>query len=223
MSAQLSWDWLGLVSYGTALEQQRERRDQVIAGHESEIVWMLEHEPVVTTGRRVVADMCSREALEAEGIELFKTERGGLATYHGPGQLTAYAIVDCWKRGMGAKGAVHAMEQGVIDWLATLGVPATRRSGFPGVWIDENKVCAVGMHFKRGISMHGIAINLTNDLKGFSMITPCGITDGGVTTLKKHTKVEVSPEEAAKTLGPILIRNLLNPTCMMTSRSRQAG
>jgi len=219
----LGWSWLGRRPYRETLEAQRKRRDAVIDGVAPETLWLLEHDPVVTTGRRRVPDLMTPEELAARGVDFHKTERGGLATYHGPGQLVAYAIVDCWGRGIGARGAVHAMEQGVIDWLREMGLPADRRNGFPGVWIGRDKICAVGMHFKKGVSMHGLGLNLTESLDGFDLITPCGITDGGVVSLAKLTGRAVSPEDAAQHLGPHLIRNFLNPACTLNKPSCDAG
>ena len=219
----LHWSWLGRVSYQDALEMQRDRRTEVTRGDASEVLWLLEHDPVITTGRRPVPDLMNPQDLARRGIDFFRTERGGLATYHGPGQLVAYAIVDCWSRGLGARGAVHAMEQGVIDWLQSLGLSAERRAGFPGVWIEGNKICAVGMHFKKGVSMHGLGVNLTNDLHGFDLITPCGIKDGGVTDLQSVTGNALYPREAAQQLGPHLLQCFLNPTCTMSRPSRGTG
>ena len=215
----LQWSWLGRVPYGQALEDQRNRREAVIQGQQSEVVWLLEHDPVITTGRRFVADLALKQDFMAKGIDLFHTERGGLATYHGPGQVVAYPIVDCWTRGMGAKGAVHAMEQSVIDWLETLDIAAARRPGHPGVWIGLAKICAVGMHFKKGVSMHGIAVNLSRTLPGFELITPCGISNATVTSVEQEAEIRLSSQEAAEALAPHIVRHLLNPTCRIKTRS----
>lgn len=219
----LCWSWLGRIPYAEALERQRHWRSAVISGERPEVLWLLEHDPVITTGRRGVPDLPPAETLASKGIALHHTERGGLATYHGPGQLTVYAIVDCLSRGMGPKGAIHAMEQGVIDWLDSVGVDGTRRPGFPGVWVGTDKICAVGMHFRLGVSMHGIAINLTTDLAAFELITPCGITDGGITSLAQLGGTAPQPEDAAKQVGPLLIHNLHNPACTLARRSNQPG
>ena len=186
-------------------------------------MWLLEHDPVVTTGRRDVPGLMNREALAAHNIDLFQTERGGLATYHGPGQLVAYPIVNCWDRGMGAKGAVHAMEQAVIDWLVTLNVSAARRPGFPGVWIGHAKICAIGMHFKKGVSIHGIAINLIEELRGFDLITPCGLTDSTITSVSREAGIRMTAAEAAPLLAPHIEHNLLNPSCTISTGSKHVG
>ncbi len=220
----IAWRWLGQVPYGEALERQRCHRAGVIAGERQEELWLLEHEPVVTTGRRNIPDLPASDTLEEAGIALHQTERGGLATYHGPGQLVAYAIVDCWERGLGAKGTVHALEEGVIRWLKQYDITATRRPGYPGVWAGMDKICAVGMHFRRGVSMHGIALNLGVDLTAFSLITPCGISDGGVTSLKSLLGSAPSPAEAAPGLASNLIDCLHQPVCgVQQLRSLRVG
>lgn len=216
---KITWEWLGQLRYDDALQRQRIRREAVIVGDEPEVLWLLEHPPVITTGRRPIADMPSPESLKNSGVDFHQTERGGLATFHGPGQLVAYAILNSWERTLGAKGTVHAMEQGVIRWLSRLGINASRRHGFPGVWIDQGKICAVGMHFRRGVSMHGIALNLDMDLNHFSLITPCGITDGSVTQLANFTDQPPSPREAAPSLAADLIHSLHNPECTISRNS----
>jgi lipoate-protein ligase B len=193
----IGWQWLGTVPYGEALERQRAFREQVIAGTEPESIWLLEHPPVLTTGRRAVSDLPPREVFTARGIEMFETERGGLATYHGPGQLVAYVFVDAFRRGLGVRGTVDALEGGVIAWLRTRGVGAERSCEHRGVWVGTDKICAVGLHFRKGVSMHGLALNLTTDLSPYALFTPCGITEGGVTSLARLTGRAPSPAEAA--------------------------
>ena len=183
----------------------------MIAGVGSEEVWFLEHDPVITTGKRVVHDLPAEADLRTLGIDLIRTERGGLATYHGPGQLIAYPIIDAWSRGLGAKGTVHALEDAVIRWLREHDICANRRAGFPGVWVGKQKICAIGMHFKKGVSMHGIALNLNPDMTGFHLITPCGIHDGGITSVVRLNGSSPSPKEAAATLAPHIISRLMQP------------
>lgn len=187
-------EWRGLVPYGAALDAQRRYRDAVVAGAAPEALWGLEHPGVVTTGRRPVEDLAPPEVYSAAGFELFPTERGGLATCHEPGQLVVYLFLDV--RDLGIRRAMAAVEAGVIAWLVEQGAPAHRRPGYPGVWLGRDKVCAVGMHVSRGVTMHGLALNLVNDLRGFALITPCGIADGGVTTLQRALGRSPTPVEA---------------------------
>jgi lipoyl(octanoyl) transferase len=171
-------------------------------GAAGEAIWLLEHDAVYTTGLRAV-DLPS--ALPAPVV---RTERGGLTTWHGPGQLVAYLILDIGDRGGSVKGTLAAVESGVIAWLAAQGLAAGRRSGYPGVWVGKDKICAVGMHFRRGVSMHGLALNLSPDLSAFGAIVPCGITDGGVTSFAASCGSAPTPSQAAPGLGRSLVRAL---------------
>lgn len=188
--------WLGTVPYLVALERQRARRTEVIAGSDREVLWGLEHPPVITTGRRAVDGLPSDEVLAQRGIARVATERGGLATYHGPGQLVGYLVVDIASRGIKVREMVYGLEQGVIDWLAAHGVDPGRRAGFPGVWVGHDKLCAVGLHFRKGVSMHGFALNLTVGLGPFELFTPCGVRDGGVSSLQALVGRSPTPEQA---------------------------
>ena len=205
MSAELPHPrWLGRVPYRQALQAQRTRRAAIIAGEAAEAIWLLEHDPVVTHGRRAAPGTPSPQALAALGVDFLQTERGGLATWHGPGQLVAYLLIATQRRRIRVRELVCAAESGVIDWLAAQGVAAARRTGRPGVWVGRDKICAIGLHFSRGVSMHGVALNLCPDLSGFGLITPCGITDGGVTSLAKLIGTSPTPEQAAPSLGAAL-------------------
>ena len=178
--AEVRPQWLGRVGYRWAWRLQSLRRESVIKAVAPEAVWLLEHDPVITTGRRQVPE------LSVAGLEVVRTERGGLATWHGPGQLVCYLILDIRRRGKTVRGTIEGVEQAVIDYLDTLGLEAGRRCGFPGVWCGPDKLCAVGLHVRRGVSMHGFALNLTPDLSAFSLFTPCGIRDGGVTSVARE-------------------------------------
>ena len=194
--------WLGRLSYRWAYRLQHLRRQAVLAGHAPEALWLLEHDPVITTGRRTV------ERLPGQGTEVVHTERGGLATWHGPGQIVGYAIVDVAGRGGSVKGTICAVEQALIDWLGTLSLQAQRRPGYPGVWVDGSKVGAVGMHFRKGVSMHGFALNLDCDLQGFNQIVPCGIHDAGVTSVGRLLGWAPTTAQAADPIGKHLVDTL---------------
>lgn len=193
--------WLGRLGYRWALSLQRARREAVIAKQAPEALWLLEHDPVVTTGRRAV------EVLP-DNVEVVHTERGGLATWHGPGQLVGYLILDVGSRGLGVRSTIHGVEEGIVRWLGGLGLRAGRRKGFPGVWVGRDKICAVGMHFRRGVTMHGFALNLTADLRGFEAIVPCGITDGGVTSVQRLLGRSPAPFEVAEEVGRVVVDTL---------------
>ena len=195
--------WLGRTAYEEAWQLQLSTRSEILEGTEQEVVLATEHLPVITAGRRDAG--LDEGLLAANGLSVLRTERGGLATYHGPGQLVLYPIVHIRRRGLSVRDWVFGIEQQVIDWIGGGGVSATRRCGQPGVWIGEEKVCAIGLHISRGISIHGLALNIHTDLMPYSLFTPCGIVDGGVTRLCDHG-LSPSVREAALDLGGRLAR-----------------
>ncbi len=140
-------------------------------------VWLLQHAPVFTLGMNG-----KREHLLASGdISIVETDRGGQVTYHGPGQLVAYVLLDLRRLGIGVRGLVSALEQSVIDWLHSFGITATTRADAPGVYVEGAKIAALGLRVRRGCSYHGLALNLDMDLAPFAMINPCGYADLPVT------------------------------------------
>jgi lipoate-protein ligase B len=193
-------EWLGLVPYAEALRFQNLRREAVLAGHSPEAFWLLEHPSVVTLGRRG-GEVPEAAWLHERGTALHRTDRGGLATWHGPGQLVGYLIVDSRRHGLRIPAFVAAVEDGIIAALAGLGIVAGRRAGYPGVWAGNRKLAAIGLHFRDRVSMHGFALNLRPDLTAFSWIVPCGITDGGVSSVLKETGRSPSPEQAWSNVG----------------------
>jgi lipoyl(octanoyl) transferase len=210
----LPCEWLGRVPYLEALHRQRDRRERVIArrsapGPTDEVLWLLEHPPTLTTGRRSVQEL-DLGAWQRTGVDVVPTERGGLATWHGPGQLVGYLIVDVGTRKIAVKRMISAIEDGVIAWLSSVGVTAGRRCEHRGVWVGSDKIAAIGMHFRKGVSMHGFALNLGNSLDAFDRFTPCGITDGGVTTYLKITGTSVAPADVAMDVGQAVVDAVLN-------------
>jgi lipoyl(octanoyl) transferase len=188
--------WLGRLDYRWALRLQRARRRSVLAGTAPEALWMLEHPAVVTLGKR------GGEVLALPpGVPVVPVERGGLATVHLPGQLVAYAVVDLARRGVGVRDFVWCLEQGVCDYLAELGVQAHRRPGAPGVWVGDDKIAAVGIHVRRGVTLHGLALNLDPDLAAFQWIVPCGLVGTGVTSVRAIRGGAPDPWSAHRALG----------------------
>ena len=205
----MDWCWRGRMPYAQALEEQRSHRRAILDGQADSVLWLLEHDPVVTTGRRVPEGTATVEELAAANIDFFSTERGGLATYHGPGQLVGYLVCDIGDYGLSVRKTICGVEEGIIRWLAGFGVTAGRRQGFPGVWVGEDKIAALGLHFRKGVSMHGFALNLTVDLAPYDLIVPCGITDGGVTSLQRLRPGEApDPEEAANLVAMRIFEGL---------------
>ena len=204
----LAWEWLGRMNYEVCLERQRARRDAVIHGAAQEVVWLVEHPRTITVGRRPAPGTPSREALAELGIDFAKVERGGLATWHGPGQLVAYPIVSLTRRGFTVRGYVHRLEQVIIDWLDAMHVQAARKSGLPGVWVGDAKIAALGVHIRRGVSIHGVAVNIAPDLRDYSCIVPCGLEGLGVTSLAEVVGATRDIEKMALDLGPKLALQL---------------
>ena len=177
----------GVVEYGRALAWQRERADALAAGVGGEALALLQHPPVYTLGARGNRAhlLATPEALAARGAAVVPTDRGGDVTFHGPGQLVAYPILDLRARGLGAAAYVRRLESVVIDALAAFGVEAGRAEGRPGVWVGGAKIAAIGVRVSRGVSRHGLALNVSTDLDWFGGIVPCGIADAGVTSMAR--------------------------------------
>ena len=142
-------------------------------------IWLLEHPPVFTLGMNASAT----HVLSPGDIPVVQIDRGGQVTYHGPGQLVVYPMVDLRRAALGVRDLVTALERAVIDYAATLGIVAHCRRGAPGVYVDEQKLASVGIRVRRGASYHGIAMNVVNDLEPFNRINPCGYPDLTMTRL----------------------------------------
>lgn len=210
--------WLGLVEYGEGLDIQEQARSNGLATGE-QVIFGLEHLPVITLGKR--GGEVDREAATAAGYALWQTRRGGLATCHEPGQLVGYLSIDA--RALGVRRLVERVEGALIAWLHGHGIVADRRGGMPGVWVQTaagpHKIAAVGMQIRGGWTMHGFALNLTNTLAGFGVISPCGIRDGGVTSCAR-LGVPLTPAEAWPTVEAALIHALLAPEPLRGSVDR---
>ncbi|MGA2270785.1 MAG: lipoyl(octanoyl) transferase LipB [Bryobacteraceae bacterium] len=169
---------LGRTDYGQALELQQRLAADRQQGLIPDQLLLLEHPHVITLGRNGHAAnlLASGEVLSRAGIAFYPTDRGGDVTYHGPGQLVGYPIVDLreWKRDVGAY--VRAVEQVIIDTLADYGIFAGRIPKLTGVWVDDRKIAAIGVHISRWVTSHGFALNVATDLSYFQYIVPCGLT-----------------------------------------------
>jgi lipoyl(octanoyl) transferase len=169
---------LGRMRYEEALAIQKELVEQRKQGLIPDQLLFVEHPHVITQGRNGHAEnlLASEDALRSAGIEFYPTNRGGDITYHGPGQIVGYPIVDLreWKRDVIAY--VRAIEQVIIDTLVEFGMASGRVPGCTGVWVDGKKVAAIGVHISRWVTSHGFALNHTTDLRYFQYIVPCGLT-----------------------------------------------
>ena len=166
-----------LIPYAEAWAMQRDIVQARQAGAVPDTLILLEHAPVVTIGRsgKRANLMVPPETLAAQGIEVFDIERGGDVTYHGPGQLVGYPILDLRALNEDIVRFMRALEESVIATLEVFGITAGRDRGFPGVWVDGAKICAVGVAVRRRVTMHGFALNVNIDLDAFSVINPCGL------------------------------------------------
>lgn len=174
----MSWRWLGQVDYAPTWRAMQQHTDTRTADTPDE-VWLLQHPPVFTLG--TAADRS--HVLDAGDIPLVQIDRGGQVTYHGPGQLVIYPLVDIRRLGLSVRGLVMALEQLVIDYAAGLGVQAAGRRDAPGVYVDGAKLASIGLRVRRGACYHGMAVNVAMDLAPFARINPCGMAGLRVTQL----------------------------------------
>jgi len=173
----------GVVPYAEALAWQRSLAQARIEGRlPHDVLLLLEHPAVVTLGRT------SREAhlLRGEGVAVFEVERGGDVTYHGPGQLVGYPILDLTGYRQDLHWYLRTLEQALIDALTELGIPAERHAGYTGVWTTGRKIASIGVHVKQWVTWHGFALNVTTDLSAFDRIVPCGIPGVVMTSLERE-------------------------------------
>jgi lipoate-protein ligase B len=205
----LSIRWLGRVPYAEALALQEE----IVARKASDLglpdeLLLLEHEPVYTIGRTPDQSSLRMPAGVPElGAHLphpvVQINRGGQATYHGPGQLVGYPLLDLRPRGQDLHRYLRGLEEVLIALLAVYGVVGERLEGMTGVWVKGRKIASIGVGVRKWISMHGFALNVGGDLQAFSAITPCGIAGVEMTSLSREAGREVEVREVADRLGPL--------------------
>ena len=178
----------GLVAYQDAWQLQQRIAERVRGGDDPMLI-LLEHPPTYTLGVRGKAEhlLLSQEAFLSRGAEVHRTDRGGDVTFHGPGQLVAYPILDIRPYGEGPSWYVRTLEAVLVDVLARFGIAAARSERNPGVWVGDDKIAAIGVRVSRGITTHGFALNVNTDLAYFQHIIPCGLTDAGVTSMQQRT------------------------------------
>jgi lipoyl(octanoyl) transferase len=224
---------LGRISYAEGLRVQAELIAARKAGAIGDTLVLLEHPPVLTLGRNAHREniLASDEFLASKGVEIHEVNRGGDVTYHGPGQLVGYPIVDLRGDLPGKKGPhlgpvdfVRLMEEAIIRTCRNFGVQAQRICGRTGVWtmaggsIQEKKVAAIGVHVSQGVTSHGFALNVTTDLRDFEWIVPCGITDRAATSLELEVQdppslaptMENASNAIARNFGTVFERQMLH-------------
>lgn len=179
--------YLGLCEYQEAYRLQKKILHRRIGGEISDTLLLLQHHQVITVGRRGIWEniLTGREVLDREGIRVHHVDRGGDVTYHGPGQIVGYPILDLNLHGRDVHRVVSLYEEVIIRLLARYELKGSRLPGYPGIWVDGEKVCAIGIGISHWVTFHGFALNVNTNLDHFSYITPCGITGRGVTSMSR--------------------------------------
>jgi lipoyl(octanoyl) transferase len=194
-------DWIGRIDFDNALARQEAEVAAVRAGESPGRIFLLEHEPVFTIGRtRDQSSLLLRDLLPAPLREI---NRGGQATWHGPGQLVGYAILDLHRHGGDLHRYLRFLEQVLIDALARWNVAGTRRDGLTGVWVEDRKIASIGVGVRHWVSMHGFGLNVCGGLEGFASIVPCGISGVTMTSLERECGRAVTVREVADAVAEI--------------------
>jgi len=175
---------LGLMPYGEAWAYQKRVHREVVEGSRPPTLLLLEHPRVITLGRKATGEnlLFPESWYREQGFELYWVERGGDVTYHGPGQLVGYPIFPVDRE---VRRFLRQLEEVIVKVAAAYGIAAYPTPGYAGVWVGEDKLCAIGVAVKEGVSLHGFALNVSTDLNDFSVIIPCGLKGKGVTSLEK--------------------------------------
>jgi len=179
----------GLANYRNVLDQQHQLWEQRRFNEIPDTVLIVEHPPVITLGARQSANklLISREDLQKRGINVVEIRRGGGATAHNPGQLVFYPILHLQQLDLGVSEYIRELETTGTELLASLGVHAQRQKGFPGLWVGEKKIASIGVRVSKGVTYHGMAININNDLSIFDFLVPCGLDGVEMTSVLKET------------------------------------
>jgi lipoyl(octanoyl) transferase len=211
MRTAFHWRWLGRMEFAQALALQEEivvrKREKRTAPDE---LLLLEHDPVYTIGK--TPDQSSLVDPAQLPYPLFTINRGGQATYHGPGQLIGYPIVDLRRCGQDLHRYLRWLEDLLIKTLRLFQISARARSGLTGVWVEDRKIASIGVGVRHWITMHGFALNVCGDLAPFNRIVPCGITNVRMTSIERETGRIYSPEQAARRAAEIAFQTIANLT-----------
>lgn len=211
---------LGKINYESAWKVQKRLFSDLIAASggcnspECEYLLLVEHDNVYTLGKHGKSEnLLMPELLKQQNVGIFRIERGGDITFHGPGQLVAYPIIYLKSHSLGVKSYVSLLEETVIELLSEYGIVGETLDDAPGVWVGKNtldlrKICALGVYCSRFVTMHGIALNVNTDLNAFKAINPCGFIDRGVTSIEKELGRKVDFEEAKLRFGRIFSSKL---------------
>ena len=197
-ASTIQYFWLGRQPYRPIWELQKQLHSKRVAGEIPDTVLFLEHDHVYTFGKNADTDLLLNS--KPHDAEVVKIDRGGQVTYHGPGQLVGYPILDLHNYQMSVSWYMRSLEGVIINCLKKLDIKASRKEDLPGVWVEDNKICAMGVRLSRWVTMHGFALNQKPNMKYFDRIIPCGIFNYGVTSL--HTKgININMEQLVKNIA----------------------
>ena len=196
--------YLGLVPYKRALDLQQRLSQARAEGRIGDVLLLLQHPPVLTVGRFRGKDDVTvpPDTLVREGIAVVHTSRGGGITFHGPGQLVGYPILNLRENGLGVREYIRKLEETVIKVLLALGIQAQTVEQYPGVWVGEKKICSIGIHVSHHITTHGFALNVSNDLRYFQYVRPCGLSGDVMTSVSELLRCPVAMRTIIEKLLP---------------------
>ncbi|NNE91012.1 MAG: lipoyl(octanoyl) transferase LipB [Verrucomicrobiales bacterium] len=201
---KITFQYPGLVHFEDSLALQQELVEKIRAGEIGDTCLLLEHEPVYTIGRTRDRSSLAGEP-DSLPFPVVEINRGGQATFHGPGQLVGYLLLDLHRYGQDLHTFLRAIEEALIDFLQNAGIEqAGRREGLTGVWVENRKIASIGVGVRKWISMHGFALNISRDLSGFESIIPCGIQDVTMTSLEQESGRDWTVEKAAQEIEPFI-------------------
>ncbi|MBX6332787.1 MAG: lipoyl(octanoyl) transferase LipB [Gemmatimonadaceae bacterium] len=221
---------LGVVPYAEALDAQRAVARSRIAGDIPEdVLLLMEHPPVVTLGRSAKAEHLTTPAaqLAARGVELFEVERGGDVTFHGPGQLVGYPIIDLKRHRRDLHWYLRQVEEVLIRALAAWSIPAERNTGYTGVWTRGRKIASIGVHARDWVTWHGFALNVTTDLSYFDLMVPCGIDGVVMTSIARELggaapSLDAVMDEVGRAFGEVFSLTLVHAPAELLSAATAA-
>lgn len=196
---------LGIVPYEEAFELQKKMARRRIEGEIGDHLLLLEHPPVITVGRNAGLEniLADSQFLEKEGISVIQTDRGGDVTYHGPGQLVGYPILNLKKMRSDVQWYVSQLEESIIETLQNFSIQATRVKGMRGVWVEGYKIASIGVRISKWVTHHGFALNVNTNLSHFELIRPCGLVGVKMTSMEKILEEKVQMDEVKKVYAEV--------------------
>jgi len=198
--------WLGQHSYNPIWDLQKEVHELRVQQKINDVIFLLEHHHIYTLGKN--ANKNHILPSKPKDAEIIKIDRGGDVTYHGPGQLVGYPILDLHNYKMSISWYLDVLSNSIINMLADLNIDSHYRNDYVGIWVDESKIAAFGVRLSKWVTMHGFALNINTDLKYYDGLIPCGIFECGITSVSEHIKTKLSVQEIAKMYSKYFIKHL---------------